>query len=199
MLPGIFEGTILTRRSIPSASAFIRPMHPKAEIRPTSDSIAKVLESGWVGQLKIHGHRAQIHIGSMPNEPILIFNRQGQIHKKEIPTTMESELRRLFTPKIGWNVIDAEWLKGEDKLFVFDFIKRDSESLHRLPFLRRWELLPRAYLSPAIQTLGVLTSLEQCLAALDRDEDYIEGLVFKSPSPGFEDTSIIRCRKRVSI
>ncbi len=179
------------------SSVFVRPMHPKAEILPNSDSVRKVLNAGWVGQLKIHGHRAQIHLSADPKEAILVYNRQGQLHKKSLTAPMQSELRRLFTPSTGWNVIDAEWIKEDGKLFVFDFIKREDESLHRMTFQERWKLLPRAYISPVVQTLGLFTTLEQCMDALGRDEDRIEGLVFKSSSPGFEDTSILRCRRRL--
>jgi ATP-dependent DNA ligase len=196
MIPGIFQPTILSRQSPLHSSLFIRPIHPKTEIRPTADAIRKILDAGWQGQLKIHGHRAQIHISADPEENILAYNRQGHLHKKEIPPLLAAELRRLFTPSQQWNVIDAEWIKTEDKIYVFDFLKLDGELLHRLNFASRWKLLPRAYISPAIQTLGILTYLDQCLEALQRPEAWIEGLVFKSPSPGFEDSSIIRCRRK---
>jgi len=176
-------------------SVFMRPMHPKTEIRPTPEAIERVLAAGWVGQLKIHGHRAQIHISSDSEDEILAYNRQGQLHKKALPEGMVSELRRLFTPSQGWNVIDAEWIKTDDRVYVFDFLKKEGKSQVRLNFQARWQLLPRAYLSPIFQTLPILTDLSQCLKALARPEAYIEGLVFKSPSPGFEDTSIIRCRR----
>jgi ATP-dependent DNA ligase len=195
MLSGIFEDTLLSRKVHLRSSLFMRPMHPKTEIRPTAESIQKILDAGWVGQLKIHGHRAQIHIPSEESEEVFAYNRQGQLHKKVIPPVMLSELRRVFTPAHGWNVIDAEWIKSEEKLFIFDFLKKDGKSLGRLNFQDRWKMLPRAYLSPSMQTLPVLSSLAQCLNALAKPEAYIEGLVFKSSSPGFEDTSIIRCRR----
>lgn len=199
MLPGVFEETIFTRKAHLRPSLFMRPMHPKTEIKPTSEAIQKILDLGWVGQLKIHGHRAQIHISSDPNEEIIAYNRQGRTHKKVIPTLMVSELRRLFTPAQGWNVIDTEWLKDkpdmEDRIYVFDFLKKENQSLGRLNFQERWKMLPRAYLSPVMQTLPILGTLQQCLTALEKPDVYIEGLIFKSPSPGFEDTSIIRCRR----
>lgn len=196
MIPGVFQRTIFTRqRKINPASLFIRPMHPKTEIRPTAESIRKILDAGWIGQLKIHGHRAQIHIPADPNEEIIAYNRHGQLHKKEIPDSILNELRRIFAPTEGWNVLDCEWIKPKDRVYVFDFIKNKNELLHRMSFQERWKLLPRAYISPVIQTLGILSQLDTCLEALNRPEDWIEGLVFKSPSPGFEDSSIIRCRK----
>jgi ATP-dependent DNA ligase len=201
MLPGIFQETLFTRPSNRSEQSsldtpvFVRPIHPKTEIRPLPEAMSKFLAAGWVAQLKIHGHRAQIHISSDPKVAITVFNRHGQVHKKELPDGMVSELRRIFSPNIGWNIIDAEWIKTEDRLFVFDFLKQDGKLLRRLSFLERWKLLPRSYLSPHIQTLGVFTSLEECVTALKKTPEYIEGLVFKSSSPGFEDSSIIRCRR----
>ncbi len=200
---GIFQETIFTRGTNLPPSLFIRPMHPKTAIRPKSDAIQKVLAAGWVGQLKIHGHRAQIHIPADREEEIIAFNRQGRVHKKTISDEMIAELRRIFTPSKAWNVIDGEWIKGEDKLYVFDFLKREGQSLHRLNFLDRWKQLPRNYISPCIRTLGVFHTLIQCLKALEHPnqmqdkfiDKYVEGLVFKSPSPGFQDSSIIRCRK----
>jgi len=203
MLPGIFQSTIFSPMGSMGRvnpmnksrlSQFIRPMHPKSEIRPTAEAIQKVLNAGWVGQLKIHGHRAQIHIPADPDQEILAFNRQGQLHQKEVPDTIIQELRRIFAPATGWTVIDSEWLKPKDRVYVFDLLKLQDETLQRLPFEARWKLLPRAYISPHIQTLGVITTLDGCLDVLRETESWIEGLVFKSPSPGFEDSSIIRCR-----
>lgn len=195
MLPGVFQRTIFTRDKQLNPSLFIRPMHPKTEIRASSEAVRKILDAGWVGQLKIHGHRAQIHISSNSEDEILAYNRHGQLHKKEIPDVILTELRRVFLPAQGWNVIDAEWIKTKNRVYVFDFLKRENETLHRLNFQERWKLLPRSYISPTIQTLGILSTLETCLEALQKPEDWIEGLVFKSSSPGFEDSSIIRCRK----
>lgn len=193
--------TLFNRKKRMPSSLFIRPMHPKVEIRPTADAIQKILSAGWVGQLKIHGHRAQIHIPSDEDHEIIAYNRQGKIHRKEIPPEIISELRRIFAPQERWNVIDAEWIKAEDRLYVFDLIKLEGKLLSRLAFLERSKLLARNCISPSIKFLGVLTTVEQCMKVLDRSgkneksEKYIEGLVFKSPSPGFEDSSIIRCRR----
>ncbi len=197
-LPGIFEATIFTRRVPLMPSRYIRAPHPKTEIRPTREAIQKILQAGWVGQLKIHGHRVQLHISADPELAILSYNRMGQLHKKELPAKMEKEIRRLLTPNEGWNVVEGEWLKPEDKIFLFDFLKQDDRMLNRLAFAERWKLLPRAYLSPHLKTLPLITSLDKCLEALASDENHLEGLVFKSSSPGFADTSIIRCRRRAT-
>src|SRR4051794_23892636 len=105
MLPGVFQPTLFSRQCTLRSSLFIRPIHPKTEIRPTPESIRKIIDAGWLGQLKIHGHRAQIHIPADPHEEVLAYNRQGQLHKKEIPALLLSEIRRLFSPTAQWNVI----------------------------------------------------------------------------------------------
>ena len=196
-LPGIFEPTLFSpRRRIVARSYFLRPMHPKTEISPTRSSIEKVLKAGWVGQMKIHGHRAQIHLSADSLEEPIAYNRQGKPHKKLLPLEIIKELKRVFDLENGWTVIDAEWIKDENKLYLFDMMKLNSQPLDRLNYEERWKLLPRAYLSPHLQTLPLLTTVEKCMEVLSRPEDYIEGLVFKSINTrGFKDTSIVRCRK----
>jgi hypothetical protein len=49
---------------------------------------------------------------------------------------------------------------------------------------------------PARLHLPLITSLERCLEVLAGDDEDVEGLVFKSKSPGFADTTIVRCRKK---
>lgn len=172
-------------------------MHPKTEIRPDSGAIDRVLKAGWVGQLKIHGHRAQIHVPASADEAVIVYARAGHQHKKALTPSMEKEIRRLFTPELGWNVLDAEWLKPEEKIFVFDYLKKDGKLLRGLTYPERWAMLPRAYLSPHLQTLPLLKTLSKCLEALESREEHVEGLVFKSlNSTGFSDTSILRCRRR---
>ena len=63
--------------------------------------------------------------------------------------------------------------------------------------LERWKQLPRAFLSPHVTVLPLIPDLEGCLKAIRSSEPRVEGLVFKSTrTPGFSDTSIVRCRKR---
>jgi len=194
---GIYSENFFTRRNrVPLPSTFIKAMHPKTEIRPLAESIRRVLDKGWVGQLKIHGHRLQLHIPADPKLPILAFTRQGKIHGKPLLPKMQKEIRRVFGPEQGWNVLDAEWLKPAEKIFVFDFLKKEGEVLRKLTFPERWKLLRRDYLSPYLVTLPLLKDLKACLEALERTEEHIEGLVFKSSTtPGFSDTSIVRCRR----
>ena len=196
-LPRIFDETIFSprQRTVPP-SIYIKAMHPKSEIKPTLASVEKILKAGWAGQTKIHGHRAQIHLCADRDENAIAYNRQGQPHKKLLPSEIIDELYRVLDLKTNWTVIDTEWLKPENKLFVFDVIKLNGENLRRLTYLERWNLLPRAYISPYIQTLPLLTTAKKCMDVLDSSDTHIEGLVFKAlHSKGFEDTSIIRCRK----
>lgn len=198
-LPGIFDVTIFSaRRRFVAPSAFIRAMHPKTEINPSRASIEKILKAGWVGQTKIHGHRAQIHLPADTSEDALAFNRQGRLHKKLLPPEIVDELRRIFNLKTGWTVIDSEWLKSEDKLFIFDVLKFNNKLLRTLNYGERFKLLPRAYISPHVQTLPLLTTVDKCMEVLSDPDEDIEGLVFKSiQTKGFEDTAIVRCRKRL--
>lgn len=181
-----------------ASSAYIKAMHPKSGILPQPQAISRILAAGWVAQLKIHGHRCQIHVPADPKTPLVLFTRHGTLHKKIMPPKMVSEVRRLFTPEEGWNVIDTEWLKPEDKLFVFDFLKKDGKLLRDRTYPERWELLPRAYISRHVMTLPLLRDLTACLKVLSAPKPHMEGLVFKSLTrKGFHDSSIIRCRAKV--
>jgi ATP-dependent DNA ligase len=173
-------------------------MHPKTEISPTLLAVTKILKAGWVGQMKIHGHRAQIHLCADAGEDAIVYNRQGQPHKKILPPEIVLELRRVLHLETGWTVLDSEWLKPEGKLYLFDVLKLNDQSLRRLSYEERWKLLPRTYISPHLQTLPLLQTVEKCLEILARPDKHIEGLVFKSlTTKGFEDTAIVRCRKRL--
>jgi hypothetical protein len=182
-----------------SPSSYIRAMHPKTQVRPDTDSIARMLSLGWIGQLKIHGHRAQLHIPCDPEKDVIAYTRQGKRHSKVLSPKMVKEVRRLFQPTTSWNVIDTEWVKEEEKLYVFDFLKLDGELLRHKTYPERWALLTRNFISPHIIVLPLLKDLASCMKAMESKEDYIEGLVFKSTkSCGFADSSIVRCRKRGS-
>lgn len=177
-------------------SIYIKSMHPKTEIRPNAAAIGRILDQGWWGQAKIHGHRAQIHISADPTEGVLVYNRQGQFHAKDFPNDMAAELRRLFTPRKGWSAVEGEWLKPQGKLFLFDVLKLDDRVLRDYTYEQRWELLPRVFRSPCITTLPVLKTVDECLHVLADENPLIEGLVFKARgTKGFQDSSIVRCRK----
>jgi len=193
-IPGIFEKTIFSPWRPVAPSIYIKSMHPKTELKPTRAAIEKILNAGWIGQMKIHGHRAQIHLS--PKDQPMAYNRQGRLHKMLLPKEIVKELMRIIDPKEDWTVIDAEWLKPENKLFIFDILKKDGKSLARTTYGERFALLPRDYLSPYIQTLPMLRTVEKCMEVFEKDDEHIEGLVFKSmATKGFSDTGIIRCRK----
>lgn len=184
-------------RRIMPRSVYLRSMHPKTEIAPTRAAIEKMLRAGWAGQLKIHGHRAQIHIHADPSEGVLVYNRHGRLHKKLLPDRIADELRRIVDLDEDWTVLDGEWIKPEDRFYLFDFLKLNGKLLNRMNYKERYSLLPRSFISPHVQTLPLFVTIDKCLEALARPEEYIEGLVFKSlSSPGFADTSVVRCRKK---
>lgn len=195
-MPGIFEHTIFSKRMTVVRSMFIKAMHPKTEIRPDRAAIKRILDAGWWGQMKIHGHRAQIHIPADETLGLIAYTRHGTIHKTKLPNHLGSELRRLFVPTKDWTVIDAEWLKGQDHIYVFDLLKLNGQMLNNYTYGERWELLPRVYKSAYVETLGVVRTLDKCMEILESTPAEVEGLVFKSASsPGFNDRSIVRCRK----
>lgn len=179
---------------------YIRAMHPKKGIRPSPEVISKILRSGWVAQKKINGHRAQIHLLAGAPEGTVVYNRQGRPHKIPLPEKTIGELFRIFKPAAGWTVLDGEWIKKINRVYIFDLLKKDGETLRNLTYEQRHALLPRDYISPFVRTLPILRTLETCLLALEQPDDSVEGLVFKSPTrKGFEDSSIIRCRKLVTM
>lgn len=198
MLPGIFDSTIFSGgRHMVSGPKHIRPIHPKTEIAPSRDAIQRILDRGWWGQVKIHGHRAQIHIPAPHAGETVVFNRQGQPHRKVLPPETLREVIRIFAPQTGWNVVDAEWLKSDDRLFVFDFLKHEDQLLDARTYGERYALLPRAFISPKVLVLPALKTLDQCLAVLADPAPHVEGLIFRSPETrGFVDSGIVRCRKK---
>ena len=200
-VPGIFEETPFDPRGAwwlrpMNPSPFIKPMHPKTMIAPERNAIQKVIAAGWWGQPKVHGHRAQIHIPADKSLECKVYNRQGRLHKERLSSGLESELRRIFTPKKDWNCIDAEWLKPQEKIFVFDFLKYEGALLDESSFAERYELIPKLYLSPHLSTLPVFKTTDACMNYLSSPlPDYIEGLVFRAANTkGFSDSAIVRCR-----
>lgn len=196
-LPGIFEPTLFSGFQMRFPSRYILAPHPKTEIRPDPEAIERVLRAGWVGQMKVHGHRAQVHLCADENEPVLVYNRKGDLHKLELPADIEAELRRLFRPQKGWTALDAEWLKPRKHLYLFDYLKQDGKELDSLTYPERYALLPKHFISPRVTLLPLLNTVDKCLKILSSKQKHVEGLVFKSlTSTGFSDTSILRCRKR---
>lgn len=194
-LPGLFEPFILSRPMTRAPSHFIHSMHPKTEILPDPATIRRILDRGWWGQVKMNGHRAQFHISNDSQQEIISYNRTGGRHARPLPAEVSADLRRIFGSPDGWNAIDAEWVKAEQKIYVFDYLKFHGKILMTNTYEERHSMLPRLYKSEFIETLPVLTTVDQCLKVIDNPANRVEGLVFKSRhSVGFEDTSIIRCR-----
>ena len=196
---GVFEPFFFTREIKLSLSPFIKAMHPKSEIKAHKDAIERILQQGWWGQPKIHGHRAQIHLASDTQPDVLVYTRKGGLHKKPMPAAMANELYRLLGPQKGYTVLDAEWVKKTDKLYLFDILKREGQLLQGYTYAERYAILPQVYKSELIETLPVIKTAAKCLKLLASNDPMIEGLVFKSStSKGFSDTSVIRCRKKTS-
>ncbi len=177
-------------------SSFIKTAHPKKEVQINAQTFQRILDADWWGQTKIHGHRAQIHLSADSQENCLVYNRHGKLHAKELEGLIIDELRRILAPKKGWTVIEAEWLKNEQKLFLFDCIKLNDELLSTLTYEERYRFLPKLYISPHIVTLPVLRTVEECMAVINNPAAEIEGVIFKSRhTKGYSDHSLIRCRK----
>ena len=62
---------------------------------------------------------------------------------------------------------------------------------------RRYDLIPKLYISPYISTLPVFKTLGRCMEYLASDlPAFSEGLVFRAAaSRGFADHTIVRCRR----
>ena len=164
---------------------------------PTQSAVEKILKMGWAGQMKIHGHRAQVHLNADPDIAPIVYNRQGRPHKMLLPDSIARELRRIFDLSEGWTVVDGEWLKPEGLLYVFDILKLDGQALRTKTYAERFALLPKSFISPAVKTLPLLTTLPKCMEVLASEDANVEGLVFKAlHTKGFSDTSIVRCRIR---
>lgn len=176
------------------APRFIKPMHPKTEISPDPIAIKKVLNQGWAGQVKIHGHRAQIHL---QNKQAVAFTRKGSIHRKALPENLIEQLNHLFQTDEGFTVVDCEWLKTQNRLYLFDLLVWNGKRLSNQTYAERYELLPQVYTSNEIQTLPLLYRCQDCLDVIADPDPLIEGIVLKAlNSQGFTDSAIIRCRKK---
>lgn len=187
-----------TKRSAqPSSSPrFVRAMHPKRDVRPEPATLRMILSQGWWGQTKIHGHRAQVHISHELALPPIVYTRHGTRHRRPLSELMAKELRRIFGPSEGWTVLDAEWCKEEDRLYVFDVLRHNGTLLEDASYADRYAILPRLYKSPCIETLPILRTAAACVKVLMSSDPKVEGLVFKAASaPGFLDANIVRCRK----
>jgi len=183
---------------------FLNPQHPKHCVAPTPDAIARLLRSGWVGQCKVNGHRAQSHVGVEGGvRTSHYFTRQGTRHTAKVPQPITAALECMFEPvESTWTVVDAEWQKEQGVFYLFDLLKLHGKSLDHLSFGQRHAFLSEIAerLNPigydSVSLLPILTTVDACMSMLQNESPAIEGLVFRSlNSKGFEDTAIVRCRK----
>jgi hypothetical protein len=176
-------------------SLFIRPVQARGEISIDAAKIRVLLESGWVGQIKTRGHYAQIHIPSSSGSEVVAYTRSGERHKKLLPQSLEGELRMRFAPASGWTVIDCEWIKTQNRLYVFDCLKLAGKMLAKKTFGERHALLESASNGLSIVLLPMLASVEECLSALETHNEAYEGLLFhKADVAGFDDSHLLRAR-----
>ena len=165
---------------------FIKTYHPKKSILPDRDAIKRILNAGWVTQAKMDGARAQIHI---LDGKVINYTRRGTLHTSKLSQEIVGQLLELFSPG---DVVEGEWLRSQQTLYLFDMIKTEGTVLKQLNYFDRYNKLPRCY--GPVSLLPIVTDLDQAMQILDSDDT--EGLVFKSlTSKGFSDTSIVRCRK----
>lgn len=176
-----------------SKARFLKPQHPKATVMPRLDAIQRIFALGWVGQAKMNGRRAQIHI--LPGEAIQAFTRQGAPHTKPIPHEIDVLLHQWFGGT-GPTVLDAEWFPFDGKLYIFDALALDGKRLDRFSFPERHALLFKDFINPLIKVLPILKTAKEAWALLQGSDAAVEGIVLRSSaSQGWPDTAIVRCRK----
>jgi ATP-dependent DNA ligase len=178
-----------------NSTSFIQPQHPKSNLIFDKSVIKDLLEKSWIGQTKINGHRIQLHISK--NE-IVCYTRQGTIHTKKLDKKMIEAIDSYRPAKKNvWTVLDGEWLKSQDKIFLFDILKHENETLQFSTYKDRYKLLKSIYVfCPEITLLRNLKTVDACMKVMKDDKEEHEGLVFKSTTTkGWPDTAIVRCLK----
>lgn len=175
---------------------FIEPQHPKGELPATQESVEKYIRWGWWGQKKINGYRCQIHICNKGK--VSYFTRQGSLHTRKVPEILTEQLVRHLTPEKGFNVLDAEWQRQQESIYLFDVLQLEGQLLSALTYAERYQKLRKElfFIEPNIKFLPVYKSVRQCMQVLNKDEEWVEGLVFKLPhNRGWKNDAIQRCRK----
>ena len=175
---------------------FIRSPHPKTSVEPSRTSIDMFLSRGWWAQHKIDGHSAQMHMGE--KGLIAAYTRQGTLHTKKVSTEIAEALHALFPSLEGESVIMGEWVKPQNRLFLFDVLKVDGKRLTSQDYATRHEYLPPFTGNKHVVTLPVFKTEAAAMRALSEafETEHIEGLVFrKADLKGIEDMGIVRCRK----
>jgi len=176
---------------------FISLQHPKSGLDMTVDEerIKEILRLGWWGQKKINGFRCQTHITHKGE--MTFYTRQGQKHTRTVSNEIKSVLENLI-PANGINVFDAEWQFQQNKLYVFDMYRAEGQLLKLQTYAERYQTLrdEYAFIGPHVEFLPVYKNFRHCMQVLNKNDDKVEGLVFKYPNdPGWSNTGIMRCLK----
>jgi hypothetical protein len=174
-------------------SRFIKTYHPRTHILPTAEMVATTLKRGWCGQVKMKGHRIQAHI--LPDGKIVSYTRQGQRHTTPLSRELQKELRAMAEAQIL--TLEGEWLKGLNKIFLFDVLQTEGNIFSMTSYDYRHEVLTEKYKAGShLFLLEKLTTVDQCMEILMGDDPNIEGLVFKDQhGKGWSDGKIVRCLK----
>jgi ATP-dependent DNA ligase len=178
---------------------FITPIHPKTSIKPEQEAIARVLKLGWVAQAKINGRRLQLHVSSCGK--IIAYNRQGNRHTLTLPLKLRNRILTVCKPDTGVNVFDCEWYTPTQQIFLFDLIALEDKVFSMKTYEERFELLVKfadwgSFKDTCLVLLPWITDIDEAMGIIHMDDEIIEGLVFKARnSKGFQNTSVIRCRR----
>jgi len=178
-----------------TASAFIKTQHPGASASPTEDNVRYYASLGWHIQEKKNGRNTQIHISE---DSIEFFTRHGLKHSMKISEKIRETLWRFFKPLKGVTVLEGEYVPAENRIYLFDIIKKDDQLFHNLTYGERHEILKKDcpdIMDSSLRILPLL-SIQKAIEIL-LGKNKAEGLVFKSHvGKGFADYYIIRCRKK---
>jgi ATP-dependent DNA ligase len=179
----------------PRDDMFIQSQHPKNGITPEAEHIRGFLELNWIGQAKMNGHRLQIHIS--PKGQMTCFTRQGNLHTKKLSTELEASFLQ-YADKDGILVLDCEWIKSLDQVWLFDVLKYQGRTMMFSSYKERYGILKSIYAIAAnIKLSRVLKKEKDCLKVLADPNEIIEGLVLKAwETKGWPDTAIVRCLKQ---
>lgn len=174
---------------------FMKQQHPTSGIQPDAETIKRIMATGWVGQKKINGRCAQIHVAATGE--VIAYTRHGDRHTLPLSQSIQQKLVQHFAPSQGFNVIVGEWQPTIKMLFTFDTLAQEGERLDGLTFPERFKLLPRDFIDPEIQVLPLIKTLAAAMKVFESEDPYVEGMVFKSStSKGWPDSAIIRCRRK---
>jgi ATP-dependent DNA ligase len=189
----------LKRKLMQQPHAFIKNHHPCANLKPTLANFINYLSKDWIAQAKINGRRLQVHINADENVDLIFYTRHGTLHTTKIDNDIIEFFKKHYKPTKGWNVIEGELILKPQMVYLFDFIMHEDITLNNMFYLERYKLLNEFRHADnfclKVGTLEIITDANFCWSVMNNGNKYVEGLVFKSPSAGFADTTIIRCKK----